>query len=296
MIYTMNTKVWYNIRKHLWPYDATSLAYTSKYLYTLRDGKMLEWTSVDKYQEVASIFSRYRNKKGRGLIVIGNFPHNKLKQIVVGPAERIGEFFNYPQIYLNGYGGAFFYRNMEQEFVDMQKSRENLPNGLIIETKEVRAIYGDKGLISIMFKEGTTRVINNAFFSCYTLKWLRFSSTMQQIGSRAFFECNIEVLHIPSSVKCIGDFAFNGCSLTTVSMGEKVNVGLLAFACNPLLQLHQVRIATTSDFFVEKKKKKQKQKQYYVKLIKKSYVKYIFKCQNRNDNRTYDTDMQHYQR
>ena len=61
----------------------------------------------------------------------------------------------------------------------------------------------------------TLRVIGNlAFAHCKHLKSVSFGENpmLEEIGSKAFFDCGLESFEAPSSLKKIGDMAFSGCS------------------------------------------------------------------------------------
>jgi hypothetical protein len=67
-------------------------------------------------------------------------------------------------------------------------------------------------LESVELPEYTTFIINyDAFKNCSSLKKIEIPSSVTQIYDRAFFQCGIETIMIPRSVKAFGSRCFYSC-------------------------------------------------------------------------------------
>ena len=111
---------------------------------------------------------------------------------------------------------------------------DNQPDGLVY----INAVaYAYKGTMpentSIIIKDGTVRITDNAFSGCSGLTSIDIPSSVTEIGGSAFEDCSgLTSITIPSSVTSIGYGAFNGCSgLTSVAIPDGVtNIRSYAFA------------------------------------------------------------------
>jgi len=67
------------------------------------------------------------------------------------------------------------------------------------------------GFERAVLPHGLTKIGDNAFYTCRSLKWIAIPNTVSDIGNWAFYHCNIISLFIPHSVRAIGEWAFAGC-------------------------------------------------------------------------------------
>ncbi len=111
----------------------------------------------------------------------------------------------------------------------------NQPDGLVYAGL---LAYKYKGTMpsgtSIVLKEGTKGIADNAFFDCLGLTSVTIPNSVISIGDGAFGECSgLTSVTIPNSVTKIGEGAFSGCSgLTRIDAypdPEKVSTGADAF-------------------------------------------------------------------
>ena len=111
----------------------------------------------------------------------------------------------------------------------------NQPDGLVYAGL---VAYKYKGMMpsgtSIVLKEGTKGIADNAFFDCLGLTSVTIPNSVISIGDGAFGECSgLTSVTIPNSVTKIGEGAFSGCSgLTRIDAypdPEKVSTGADAF-------------------------------------------------------------------
>ena len=83
-----------------------------------------------------------------------------------------------------------------------------------------------------------TRIGDNAFKDCETLKSVTIPDSITSIGENAFYNCNkLTSITIPSSVKCIGNSAFESCDIliSIVIPNSVTEIGESVFAwCSSL--------------------------------------------------------------
>lgn len=83
------------------------------------------------------------------------------------------------------------------------------------------ALYGCRGVQSIVIPEGITHIGDGAFYFCTGLKYVTFPETLVSIGNNAFAFCGFESLTIPDSVTVIGEGAFWKCNdLRSITLPE----------------------------------------------------------------------------
>ena len=94
---------------------------------------------------------------------------------------------------------------------------------------------------SVLVREGTSKIGNNAFSGMDKLTEVSLPDTVTSLGSNAFYRCtSLTWLTIPSSVTSIGDLAFTGCiALDNVNIPDGVtSIGSRVFAeCSSLPSL-----------------------------------------------------------
>ena len=119
----------------------------------------------------------------------------------------------------------------------------------------VGAFFNIEDLTSISIPQSVTTIEAQAFDGCKGLTSITIPDSVTYIGIRAFAECiGLTSVVIPNQVKDIDAYAFNGCPLTSITLGSGVkNIGLLAFY-SPTEQLTDVycyakRVPTTKNSF-----------------------------------------------
>ncbi len=65
---------------------------------------------------------------------------------------------------------------------------------------------------TVVIPEGIEVIGFNAFWDGKNLKHVQFPSTLKEIESGAFADCDLQGLKLPIGLKCIGDKAFGGCN------------------------------------------------------------------------------------
>ncbi len=110
---------------------------------------------------------------------------------------------------------------------------DNQPDGLVYAGK---VAYTYKGTMpsntSIVLKEGTLGIADEAFSWCTGLTSVTIPDSMTSIGYRSFYNCTgLTSVTIPDSVTSIGGETFSGCSgLTSITIPDSVtSIGYEAF-------------------------------------------------------------------
>ena len=127
------------------------------------------------------------------------------------------------------YNGLLFACNTgtkEAKLIESNYSSSNLAN------VEVPAIVNVDGT-----DYPVTKIDNNALSYVYTIKEIILPEGLLYIGRNAFRSCSMSVLHLPSTIKEIGDYAFAGCKSLrhiTTSMSEPCAINRNVFVIEPL--------------------------------------------------------------
>ncbi|MBR5037095.1 MAG: leucine-rich repeat domain-containing protein, partial [Prevotella sp.] len=105
----------------------------------------------------------------------------------------------------------------------------------------VGAFFNIEDLTSITIPQSVTTIEATAFDGCKGLTSITIPDNVTYIGIRAFAECmGLTSVVIPNQVRNIDAYAFNGCPLTSITLGSGVkNIGRLAFY-SPTEQLTDV--------------------------------------------------------
>ena len=111
---------------------------------------------------------------------------------------------------------------------------ETFSGGMFKVTQIGTNAFSDKNtMTSFTIPNTVTSIGNNAFQSCVALATLAFAetSTCTSIGDNAFYLCSsLTTVSIPDSVTNIGDEAFKGSSLTSISVKSTTSIGTDAFS------------------------------------------------------------------
>lgn len=74
------------------------------------------------------------------------------------------------------------------------------------------AFSGLESLKSVTVLSGTTKISTGCFMGCQNLSRLTLPDSVSSIGYGAFESCSFSKVHIPSSLKYLGDNVFQGCT------------------------------------------------------------------------------------
>ena len=129
------------------------------------------------------------------------------------------------------YGGAFWQCTKLQK-VTIAKGTKDAEIGF-------KTFYGCTSLQSISIPGNYTRIYDQAFYNCKSLKSLEWEKSgyvyaNQSIGTEAFVGCSsLEKVTLPTTLNIIGDNAFSSCGIVNLVIPEGVTViGKGAFSDN----------------------------------------------------------------
>ena len=79
-------------------------------------------------------------------------------------------------------------------------------------------------VITVIVKDDIMEIKNYAFRDCQSLKSIHIPSSIKYIGEKSFYGCTaLESIHLPSSITYIGDNAFSGCiSLKSLQLPDGI--------------------------------------------------------------------------
>ena len=99
--------------------------------------------------------------------------------------------------------------------------------------------FKDSWLSKITISEGLMNIKEGAFENCTKLKEINLPSSLQTIGTKAFYGSKLEYIKIPSGVSTIGDYAFAYTPVGYVVMPKGVTkIGVFSFAyCGNLCEI-----------------------------------------------------------
>ena len=95
-----------------------------------------------------------------------------------------------------------------------------------------RAFFGRDDITRIIIGNNVTKIGQEAFYKCVSLKDLTIDGALENIGNYSFYGCSdLHYVTLPDSVMSIGDSAFRGCyALTEIDLSESlINIGSEAF-------------------------------------------------------------------
>ena len=102
----------------------------------------------------------------------------------------------------------YFYRGLEDEVVPKDFTRVIVDNNVAIVRKKVFALCNR--LVSVIMGDNV-KIINDAFWYCHALRFIKISKALEYIGEHAFFHWHsLEALFLPSTLKKIEYRAFSG--------------------------------------------------------------------------------------
>ena len=115
--------------------------------------------------------------------------------------------------------------------------------GIDVDKEKVKKIVVEEGITNVNFKgfsnletvtlpDSLTRIGDNAFYDCISLKDIKIPDNVTEIEDHVFSSCNsLESITLPESITSIGSSAFAGCtSLESIILPESVtSIGSLAF-------------------------------------------------------------------
>lgn len=125
----------------------------------------------------------------------------------------------------------FVCRNIESKFMTPEK--------MFISNGELRVYLDRTFSCDVTIPEGVTEISYGVFENCF-LKKVIFPSTLKRIGNRAFDSCkDLTSVKLPKGLLSIGDYCFTRTSLGTATIPDTVtSVGESAFAdCEKLKKI-----------------------------------------------------------
>ena len=103
---------------------------------------------------------------------------------------------------------------------------------------------------TVVINSGITRIGNNSFYNCTSLTSATIpSSGLTSIGSGAFRSCSsLASINIPDDLTSIGDYAFEGCKITSINIPSGVtSIGFQAlFNCT---SLSSITVDSGNDYY-----------------------------------------------
>lgn len=107
------------------------------------------------------------------------------------------------------------------------------------------AFLGCKGITSLTFSEGVTKVGKKACSECTALQSVSLPSSLDEIDGNAFYKCNLSSVTFPKYLRKLGDYAFYvNSNLTTITLPPMLtSIGNSVFSGTNLLSV----IATSTN-------------------------------------------------
>jgi len=86
--------------------------------------------------------------------------------------------------------------------------------------------YECDSLKTVIFEEGTAKIVNCLFANCTGLEEIKIPDTVKNIENHAFYNCrNLRKVSISESVEKVGEYAFaKDCELLEISLSDKVAI------------------------------------------------------------------------
>ena len=145
-------------------------------------------------------------------------------------------------------------KNFIKENIDLinNKEWEKVLSSLAFITFNVKNEIVDVFLKSgVNFLDGVERIPTHAFSFCRCIEKIELPDTIQDIGSRAFFNCdNLRSIKIPNNIETIHSGTFRMCkSLPNIIIPDGIKViGISAFAdCDNLVSITIPNTVTNID-------------------------------------------------
>lgn len=106
----------------------------------------------------------------------------------------------------------------------MHSNIESITLGNDVEVIEQRAFLGCKSLKNVRFSKALREIGDEAFFGCESLETLYLHDGLKKIGNEAFMcALNLKEVHLPDTVDCIKRSAFSECiSLETINIPRNI--------------------------------------------------------------------------
>lgn len=101
--------------------------------------------------------------------------------------------------------------------------------------------FASAGITEYTIPDGVTKIGEEAFCECSSLKHIIIPEGVTEIGNKAFFGCNsLEQISIPENLTRIGEDAFWWCPMTSIAIPDSVTyIGYEAFwGCDNLKTIH----------------------------------------------------------
>ena len=268
--FSLNDDVMRCIIETLLDEDITNMSYVCNTLheqtFNFKD-RMCKWTLATNVNEVEIKFVKFRNEfPDKKLVIRGDIPYTHLKKIFFSWYDfqnniirhRFQKICNITK-YFYSHGNDFtdtcgriqtnfryktrsrMHRyNDDTHYVLLKKlSLKNCPNGLILETEEAYAVFGNLGLHSIELKKGVKVIDPYSFYNCPYLKSVIFPRSVSEIGRFAFARSGLKLLRL-QGVKSVKERAFSNCKdLQSVTFSRSVSeLGKHSFSYTGITAVH----------------------------------------------------------
>lgn len=106
----------------------------------------------------------------------------------------------------------------------------------------------NRTVTEVIIPETVKDISDRTFYNCYNLEKVNIPTSLQNIGTYAFYNSYIKNIVIPDNVSTIGQYAFNGCSnLTSVYIGNSITtIARYAFQnCSNITEMQISNSVTT---------------------------------------------------
>ena len=111
----------------------------------------------------------------------------------------------------------YIYQGLDDEKVPKDTTRVIVDNSVTVIKRDT--FYLCRHLVSVIMGDNVKRIEHYAFDYCIALRFIRFSRTLEYIGSGTFAECeSLEALFLPSTVTTIEYEAFVHHSTSCVTL------------------------------------------------------------------------------
>ena len=149
----------------------------------------------------------------------------------VNAAESIGDA-NVDNVYYPLYqdeNGNYYVRKTDADYYTFW----GFPDNTVAETLTVPSEFdnmpvkefyklGSVTVDNLILSEGITTISHDAFWGAHTIKTIKLPSTLEEIGTQAFWGAILEELTIPGNVKTLGNDSFQYSEIKNIILEEGI--------------------------------------------------------------------------